>query len=105
MITLACAAALFALNAYICRELFSVEFTQHMESIEGSYMSISRYATRHWGELTWWPLWFTGMPFTHVYQPGFHLTVAAIAMLFRQSPQHIYHLMCALAYCFGPVTL
>ena len=96
---------LFALNAYICRELFSVEFTQHMESIEGSYMTISRYAMQHWGELTWWPLWFTGMPFTHVYQPGFHLTVAALGTLFRQSPQHMYHLMCALAYCFGPVTL
>jgi hypothetical protein len=76
-----------------------------MESIEGSYMTISRYAMDHWGDLTWWPLWFTGMPFTHVYQPGFHLTVAAMATLFRQSPQHIYHLMCALAYCCGPVML
>src|SRR5579862_213861 len=104
-ITLGCAAALFALNAFICRELFFVEFTQHMESIESSYMSISRYAMRHWGELTWWQLWFTGMPFNHVYQPGFHLTVAAMGTVFRQSPQHMYHLMCALAYCFGPVTL
>lgn len=104
-ITLGSAVALFAVNAFICRELCSVEFTQHMESIAGSYMTISRYAMDHWGELTWWPLWFTGMPFTHVYQPGFHLTVAAMGTLFRQSPQHIYHLMCALAYCLGPVTL
>lgn len=103
--TFLCLFVLFGVNAYICRELFSVEFTERMESIESSYMSISRWATQHWSDLTWFPLWFTGMPFHRVYQPGFHLTVAGLATGLGWTVQHSYHFMAALAYCLGPVTL
>lgn len=96
---------LFGLNAYICGNLFLVQFTQRMESIESSYMSISRYAMNHWGELNWFPLWFAGMPFHRVYQPGLHLTVAALATWFHQTPQHLYHVITAMTYSLGAVTL
>ena len=33
-----------------------------MESIEGSYMSIARWVAANWSDLTWFPLWFNGMP-------------------------------------------
>jgi hypothetical protein len=96
---------IFGLNAIVCKRLFSLNFSTHMESIEGAYMSISRYATRHWSDLSWFPLWFTGMPFDRVYQPGLHLTVAALASLTHWPVPLAYHFLTALAYCLGPTAL
>ncbi len=103
--TLLCALAVFALNAYVCQGLFSLEFSSQMESIEGSYMSISRWAIANWHDLTWFPLWFGGVPFHKIYQPGFHLSVAALASMLGWSPPHAFHFLAALVYCAGPVTL
>jgi hypothetical protein len=100
-----CALLLFAGNAYLCHDLFHAEFTNHMESIEGSYMSISRWAMNHWNDLSWFPVWFDGMPFHQVYQPGFHFAVASIGTLFGWTTQHAYHFFTAMEYCLGPVTL
>ena len=97
--------AILAINAYICKNLFTVEFTQRMESIEGSYMSIARWAKDNWSDLTWFPLWFNGMPFEKVYQPGFHFTVAGLSTLFGWTPQHAYHFLTAVTYCAGALTL
>lgn len=99
------AVSLFAINAYICWGLFGVEFTKRMESIESSYMSISRWAVDHWSDLMWFPLWFTGTTFRRVYQPGLHLSVAALAKSVGWTPQHAYHFLTAAAYCLGPVAL
>lgn len=93
------------MNAYVCRELFTAEFLQQMGSTAGSFIAISRWATEHWGDLSWYPLWFTGMPFFQIYQPGLHLTVASVATVFQLTPQHAYHLVNALIYCLEPVTL
>ena len=60
---------------------------------------------RNWGDLTWFPLWFGGMPFHNVYQPGFHLTVAGLGTLLHWTPQHAYHFVAALTYSIAPVTL
>ena len=103
--TLLCMLILLGINAYICHRLFSLEFSERMESIESSYMSISRWAIDHWADRSWFPLWFTGSPFQRLYQPGLHLSVAAWSMLFRWTPQHSYHFLTALAYCVGPVFL
>ena len=98
-------ALLFAINAYVAKALFWVDFTTRMESIEGSYISISRWAIDHWQDRAWFPLWFGGMPFVHVYQPGLHLTVAEAARLLGWSPEHAYHVLTGLAYSLGPVAL
>ncbi len=103
--TAACAVVLFAINAFVARRLFWIDFTNHMESIESSYMSISRWAMDHWHDLTWFPLWFTGSPFDRVYQPGLHLTVAEVARVLHWTPEHSYHFLTGLAYAFAPVTL
>ena len=76
-----------------------------MGSTAGSFIAISRWATEHWGDLSWYPLWFTGMPFFQIYQPGLHLTVASVATLFHLTPQHAYFLVNGIIYCLGPVTL
>ncbi len=99
------ASAIFALNAYFCANLFGLEFSIHMESIEGAYMTISRWAMSNWRDLTWFPLWNNGQPFHGVYQPGFHVTVAALGLIAQLTPQHAYHLVTGLAYCAGPATL
>lgn len=99
------AAALFALNAYIARELFFAEFTRQLGSIESAFISFASYTMHNWSDLTWFPLWFGGMPFHNVYQPGLHVTVAAVGTLFHLTPQHAYHLVTASTYCLGPVTL
>jgi len=99
------AVLIFGLNAYICANLFGLEFSSQLASIEGSYMTISRWAMDNWRDLTWFPLWFDGQPFLGVYQPGFHLTVAALATVTRMSVEHSYHLIVALAYCAVPVAL
>lgn len=104
-LTFICSMLLLILNVYICRGLFLLNFSKHMDSIEGPYMSISRYAMGHWDDLAWFSLWYTGMPFDHTYQPGLHLTVAAFASLLHQSPQNIYHFITAVAYTLGPVLL
>jgi hypothetical protein len=98
-------AVIFAINAYICKNLFALEFSQRMESIEGSYMSIARWAAANWSDLTWFPLWFSGMPFEKVYQPGFHFTVAGLSTLFGWTPQHAYHFLTAITYSAGALTL
>jgi len=98
-------AVILAINAYVCRNLFALEFSQRMESIEGSYMSIARWAAANWSDLTWFPLWFNGMPFEKVYQPGFHFTVAGLSTLFRWTPQHAYHFLTAITYSAGALTL
>jgi hypothetical protein len=103
--TILCALCLFLLNAYFCRELFGLEFSSRMESIESAYISISRWAMDNWRDLTWFPLWYGGMPFHRVYQPGLHLSVAAFAQLMGWSAPHAFHFLTAIAYCAAPVTL
>src|SRR5579859_1873612 len=74
-----CAVAIFAVNAIVCSRLFFLNYSVRMDSIEGAYMSISAYVARHWSDHAWFPLWYGGMPFEHVYQPGLHVTVAMLA--------------------------
>ncbi|HUI77863.1 MAG TPA: hypothetical protein VLY24_08090 [Bryobacteraceae bacterium] len=100
-----CALVLFLLNAYFCRDLFNLDFSSQMASIESSYMSISRWAMDNWRDLTWFPLWYGGMPFHQVYQPGLHLSVAALAQGMRWTVPHAFHFLTAIAYSAAPVTL
>jgi hypothetical protein len=99
------AVVLAAINFYICRELFGIEYLQNMGSIEGAYIGISRYAMAHWRDLTWFPLWYNGVPYQNTYPPLLHFGVALIAWVRGITPAHAYHWTTALAYCLGPVTL
>ena len=103
--TAAGALFLFCLNAYLCRELFVTEFTQHMGSIEGAYIALARYVMEHPWELRWFPWWYGGVPYQNTYQPLLHLLVAAVASVAGISAPLSYHAVTAAAYCLGPVTL
>ncbi len=99
------ALALFLMNFYICHELFRIEYLRHMGSIEGAYIGISRYVMSHWRDLTWFPLWYGGVPFQNTYPPLLHLAVALAAQVTGASPAHAYHWVTALAYCAGPIAV
>lgn len=96
---------LFLTNFYVCRELFHVEYLRHMGSIEGAYIGICRYALAHWRDLSWFPLWYCGIPYQNTYPPLLHWGVAMVAWTRGFTPAHAYHWTTALAYCLGPVTL
>ena len=103
--TVSLASALFLLNLYVCHELFGIEYLSHMGSIEGAYIGISRYAMAHWRDLSWFPLWYDGIPYQNTYPPLLHLCVALVAAIRGISPALAYHWTTALAYCLGPVTV
>jgi hypothetical protein len=99
------AVLLVALNVYVCRELFRLEYTRHMGSIEAAFISLARYISQNWSDLTWFPLWYGGIPFQDSYPPVLHATVAGVSSLSGTSAARAYHVVTAALYCLAPVTL
>jgi hypothetical protein len=97
--------SLAALNLSICWRLFRIEYASNFSSIEGSFIGLARYLSRHWGNFSWWPLWHCGMPYQETYVPLLHLTVAAATSLLHISAARAYHGVTGLIYAFGPATL
>ncbi len=102
--TLLAAAILFAINAYVVRELFTAEFIAQMGSIEGVYIGLARYIAANWRDLSWFPVWYGGIPFQNAYPPVFPVLVAT-ATAGGASPAVAYHAVAAAFYCLGPVAL
>jgi hypothetical protein len=103
--TLGCAAFLFALNALITQWLFRTAYTNQMASIEAAFIGIARYVSRHWGDLTWFPIWYGGIPYPDSYPPLLHWVVALVISLSGADPGLAYHFVVATVYALGPVTL
>src|SRR5713226_6914979 len=70
---------LFSLNVYVAHRLFTLEFSAHLESNEGTFYTISRIMAAHPFDLRWWPFWDTGIPFQNTYLPLLHAIVALFA--------------------------
>jgi hypothetical protein len=96
---------LFAINVYVCRELFTIEYLRQMGSIESVFITLARYARDNWSDLSWFPLWYNGIPYQNSYPPLMHLVVAAVSAAMRWSPALAYHATAGFVYCAGPVTL
>ena len=96
---------LLTLNVYIAKDLFFLEYSQFMGSIEAAYIAISRYMIGNWRDLTWFPLWYGGIPFQNTYPPFLHAVVAVVAAAFRISTAHSHHIVTAFFYCCGPIAL
>ena len=97
--------SLTALNLAVCWRLFQVEYMDEFRSIEGSFIAIARYISRHWGDFSWFPLWHCGMPYQDTYVPALHLVVAVVATLGKISAARAYHGVTAVTYALGPATL
>ncbi len=100
-----CVLLLAALNAFVCRELFWTEYTSHLHSIEAAYIAISRYVLENWRDLSWFPLWYAGIPFQNTYPPLLHWLVALAAGAAGISPALAHHAVTASLYCLGSVTV
>ena len=105
LLNLGAAFLLFALNAWIVWRLFLVEYTPHFNSVEGSFIGLARYMSRHFGHFSWWPLWHCGMPYQDTYVPLVHLSVALTSMATGLSAARSLHLVTAVTYCLAPATL
>ena len=103
--TLGCAALLFALNACITPLLFHTAYTVQMGSIEAAFIGLARYASAHWNDMGWFPLWYGGIPYPDSYPPLLHWICGLVVTLARVSPGLAYHFVTAMVYSLGPVTL
>jgi hypothetical protein len=99
------ALVLFALNAYVCRELFTAEFIHNLDSNEGVFVSISRFFRTYGLTQGWYPWFNTGMPIENAYQPLLPVLAALAGKLTGWSVEHAFHFVLAMAYCSGPVAL
>ncbi|MCP5120492.1 MAG: hypothetical protein GY953_57595, partial [bacterium] len=83
--------ALVALNVWICRELFVVEYLDQLDSIAGAYVGLTRWIVEHPTDWDWFPLWYCGIPFQNSYPPVLHLLSAGFAGVMGASPVHAHH--------------
>ncbi len=103
--TAACIGILVAVNAAVSWKLFVTEYLVYLGSIEAAYIGLSRYVIQHPWDLTWFPLWYGGVPYENTYPPLTHIVVAIVAWLGGSSPALAHHIVGAAAYCLGPLTL
>jgi hypothetical protein len=103
--TAAAALGLFCINAVLMWRLFRIPYTQYMGSIEAAYVGLARYIVAHFPHLAWFPLWYGGIPYPDTYPPLLHFTVAGVAAAARISPALAYHIVTAVVYALGPVTV
>jgi hypothetical protein len=98
------ACVLLWLNAYICRELFTVP-NPHTNSMHGFWTALARLAGASWLHPTWWPYWDCGMPFEFTYQPAVPMLTSLMARVRGVSYQLGFQSVSALVYILLPVTL
>ena len=96
---------LFALNAWICRELFTADFVNNLLSNEGVFAALGRFFREHPADYQWFPWFNVGMPIEYAYQPMLPALAAVTGALTGWPASRALHAVLALAYCCGPVTL
>ncbi len=96
---------LFALNAWICRELFAADFVNNLLSNEGIFASIGRFFREHPFDHRWFPWFNAGMATEYAYQPLLPAMAAVTGALTGWPASRCLHFVLAFAYCCGPVTL
>lgn len=101
----AAAVGLFLLNAYICRELFGMEFMRNLDSNEGVFVALSRFFRENFSDQRWFPLFNGGVPIENAYQPLLPVLAAFTGWISGWSVERAFHFTLALGYCLGPVAL
>ena len=76
-----------------------------MGSIEAAYIGLARYIAKHLGELSWFPLWYGGIPYADTYPPLLHMVCGLVVAATGVSPGLAHHFVTATVYALGPVTL
>jgi hypothetical protein len=94
------------LNLWLNAPLFMPGELPFRGSVEGGYVSMSRFLSQHphpWG---WNPLPYCGLPVQFMYVPALpYLGALGIRLLPHVAPDTVFRAIVALATCLGPVTL
>ncbi len=104
-LAIALSLAIFALNAWLCRELFTAEFINNLLSNEGAFASLGRFFRDHPTDYRWFPWFNVGMATENAYQPLLPVLAAVTGAISHWSPTRSLHAVLAFSYCCGPVTL
>lgn len=96
---------LAGVNLYLVHQLFFAEFTGHMNSLQGLWISMARLAGEHWFRPSWWPYQDGGVPFEHTYMPLVPAASALVAKLAHLSASRGFYIVMALMLCLGPLSL
>lgn len=102
---IACLAVLVGVNFFLCRGLFSVEFTGHTNSIQGLWIAMGRLAAEHWFRPAWWPYQDAGVPFEHTYMPLVPAAGAVVSRVAHVPAARGFFTVMGLVLCLGPATL
>lgn len=81
------------------------EFTQHLGSIEVSYIQMARFIEKSLPNFAWQPKWYLGYPMPVIYTPVVPVTEFILGRLLSWSYAHAYRVLTATAYILGLVTL
>jgi len=96
---------LFALNAWICRELFTADFVNNLLSNEGIFAALGRFFREHPLDHRWFPWFNVGMATEYAYQPLLPAIAAVTGAVTGWPASRALHAVLAFAYCCGPVAL
>lgn len=98
-------AGFFWLGASHVEPLFRGEFTQHLGSIEVSYIQMAKFIETSLPRFAWQPLWYLGYPMSLLYTPLVPFFEFVSKTLFGWSFSHGYRVLTAFAYAGGLATL
>jgi hypothetical protein len=94
------------LNLWLNAPLFMSGELPFRGSVEGGYVSMSRFLSQHPNPWGWNPLPYCGLPVQFMYVPLLpYLSALGIRLLPHASPDLIFRTIVSLAACLGPVTL
>jgi hypothetical protein len=96
---------LLGLNMAIAHRFLLLEFSTHLDSIDGTFIELGKAFATHPTDLTWWPYWNLGIPFENTYLPLLHALVGLFSRLSGVSIPHAYHAVSGMFYCLEAVTL
>lgn len=85
--------------------LFIGEFTQHLGSIEVSYIQMAKFISHSLPELSWQPRWYLGYPMSVLYTPFVPYFEFFANQLLGWSYSHAYRVLTAASYVGALVTL
>lgn len=78
--------------------LFQGEFTQHLGSIEVSYIQMARFIKESLPHFAWQPRWYIGYPLSIIYTPLVPFFEVVANGIFGWSFGHAYRVLTAFAY-------
>src|ERR1035437_4427981 len=100
------ALTILLLNLWLNAPLFMTGELPFRGSVEGGYVSMSRFLSQHPNPWGWNPFPYCGLPVQFMYVPALpYLSALGIRLLPHVSPDLVFRTIVALATCLGPVTL